>query len=149
MIFRRSSNFYCYKFFFLCVFFADKSPFRAAGGRNTSVGQRALTESNSTDRTNKKESAAKPKDLYCICFSFLLLYLIQSFRQVRHPQSFQEEEIKARISFSNLLIRSTTRRNSVRRVPSCRYCPSLHLENKTCPKFPLRGPPTPTLPHTR
>jgi len=80
-------------------FFADKSPFRAAGGRNTPVGQRALTESKATDRTNKKESAAKPKDLYCIYFLFLLLYLTHSFRQIRQPQSFQEEEIKGQNFF--------------------------------------------------
>ena len=40
--------------FSLVSFFTDKSPFRAAGGRNTPVGQRTLTESNATDRTNKK-----------------------------------------------------------------------------------------------
>lgn len=96
-------------------FFADKSPFRAAGGRNTPVGQRALTENNATDRTNKKESAAKPKDLYCIYFLFLLLYLTQSFRQIGQPQSFQEDEIKARISFSILLIRFKTRWSSMRK----------------------------------
>jgi hypothetical protein len=66
---------YCYKSFF--AFFADKSPLRTPGGRNTPVGQRALTERNATER-REESIKRKGKYLYCTYFLFLLLYLTYS-----------------------------------------------------------------------
>ena len=147
IVFRWISNCYCYKCFFVGSV-TDKSPFRAAGGRNTPVGQRALTESNATDRTNKKESDSKQTIYKVLIFYFYCCTSLSHSVKLDNLSHSEKQEVKAKIYFPKLLMRSTIRWNALRRAPSCRYCPSLQLQNKTCPTFPLRGPYPPPPIHT-